>query len=164
MRIMGIYVVYTRVSKTNGEFTEVVVMNIEARNAAAAEHRILDNFHTIDNALAFDMETEAEFAAPYMKTSKCLDYADFAKRYKLMMNHRQECIDNQLDEIAYVEGENKKSREEIAKLEWQIKKLRELIANNDEYIKECKDELNEYCKNVRMKAEHSADVYVIGIA
>lgn len=160
---MGIYAVYTRVNKTNGEHTEVVVMNIEARNALAAEHRILDNFRTIDNALAFDMETEAEYAAPYMRTSKCLDYTDFTRRYKLMMMHRQECIDNQLDEIAYVENENRESHVEIARLEWQIKKLWEQIANNNEYIKECKEDLNEYCKNTRMKAEHSADVYVIGI-
>lgn len=110
------------------------------------------------------METESEFATPYIKKSKCLDYADFAKRYRLMINHRQEFIDRQLDEIAYVENENKTKLEEIEKLERQIKKLREQIADNDVYISECKEDLNEYCETVKMKAEHSADVYVIGIA
>ena len=161
---MGNYFVYIRIPKTNGEFTEIVITGIEAGSALVAEHRILDNYRCIDNALAFDVDTEMNAMTPYLRTSKCLDYKDFIRRYKDMINHRQAVIDDCLDEIDYVKNETVNYWHEITKLEREIANLKEKIANNDNYVKYCTDNLEDYCKKTKMAAKHSTDECVIGIA
>jgi hypothetical protein len=107
------YIVYTRLAKLSGEAIEVCVVGVEAHSAGGAEHRLLDSFQTVTNALAFDMDSEMQFANPYMAASRCMSFAEVAER----INHRekamQRVIDEQLEEVEYVQGENSRIRSEI---------------------------------------------------
>ena len=136
------YAVYTIVKKTNGEKQNVMITNVEARNAYAAEHKILDSFYTgIDNATAYDVENvkEMEYAARHFIGSKVLDYKEFTVKAKAREQKIQECIDESLDEIAEAEKDNEKLLDEIYELEAKIRKLRTEIKGNSPRNKSRKD-------------------------
>lgn len=158
------YAVYTRLGKQDGAVIETMVMGIEATSAYGSEHRLLDNFQTVTNALAFDMETEMQYAAPYMATSKCLSYTEFALRVNRREARMQQAIDEEIDEICYTEDENRQLRCEIYSLEKIIKELQSKIDDNNDYIAECKKELTDFCRSVRMVPKHSEEYTTIGIA
>lgn len=158
------YIVYTRLAKLSGEAIEVCVVGVEAHSAGGAEHRLLDSFQTVTNALAFDMDSEMQFANPYMAASRCMSFAEFAER----MNHRekamQRVIDEQLEEVEYVQGENFRIRSEIYALKRKMETLEAQIADNRGYITELEKELDDFCKKLNMRPKRSEEISCQGIA
>lgn len=158
------YAVYTRLYRQDGTAIEVMVMGIESTSAGGAEHRLLDNFQTVTNALAFNMETEMQYAAPYIATSECISYVEFALRVNRREARMQQAIDEEYEEISYTENENRQLKCEIYALERKIKELKSRIEDNNEYISDCNAQIEQFCKLVHMVPKHSVEYTTIGIA
>ena len=160
------YAVYTIVKKTNGEKQNIMITNVEAHSACAAEHKILDSFYTgVDNATAYDMDNikEMEYAARYFNGAHIYDYKAFIVKAKARELKIQDAIDNQLDEIEEIKAENNGLYKEIAELQMAIAALKDTIKGNNEIITDMQEELNDFCKSLGAKPIHSDDT-IIGIA
>lgn len=158
------YAVYTRLYRQDGTAIEVMVMGIESTSAGGAEHRLLDNFQTVTNALAFNMENEMQYAAPYMATSECISYTEFALRTNKREARMQQAIDEEFEEIYFAENENRQLKTEIYELERKIKALKAKIEDNNEYISDCNVQIDNFCKSVHMIPRHSEETVTMGIA
>ena len=158
------YAVYTRLDKQDGTAIEVMVMGIESTSACSAEHRLLDNFQTVTNALAFNMETEMQYAAPYIATSECISYVEFALRANRREARMQQAIDETLEEIDYIENENRQLKCEIYDLERKIRALKAKIQDNNAFISDYNIQIDQFCKSVNMIPKHSEEYTTIGIA
>lgn len=160
------YAVYTIVKKTDGTKQNVMITNVDAHSACAAEHKILDSFYTgVDNATAYDMENvkDMEYAARYFNGAHIYDYKEFTVRAKAREQKIQDAIDSQLDEIAEIKTENNGLYKEIAELKMAIAALEDTIKVNNEIINDMNDELNDFCKSIGAKPIHSEET-IIGIA
>ena len=164
------YAVYTKVSSVDGREKDVMIMNVSAGSLCAAEHVILDNYRTIDNALAFEMGAHSEYFSTLMNVSECMDISDFARRYNGMMARRQMHVDYYLEEISEAQADNERLNDdinalyqEIAALQKRISHLRFQEENNDAYIKDMQTELQDFCRKAKLDPVHSSE-YVQGIA
>ena len=158
------FAVYTRITTNyTGDTQDIIVLNVEAHTNGGAEHKLLDNYRTVTNALAFDMETEMVFAAPYFSTSKCFDIADFDRRNRAREKAIQACIDSELDDIETARAENRQLEERKTQLLSELQTVNDLIEGNNEYIVNVLTELKEFCRPFNMQPIHSEET-VIGIA
>lgn len=157
------YAVFTRISTRTGEINEVFVMNVKAYSAGGAEHVLLDGYRAIDNALAFDMETEMQQAAPYFSRAKVLDLADFDRRERDRECRIQEYIDDELDYIDELKANVANLKSEIAHLKNEIAYREMQIATTNADIKEFREMLESTCRVLHIQPVHSEET-VQGIA
>lgn len=164
------YAVYTKITNIDGSEKDVIIMNVSASSLCAAEHVILDNYRTIDNALAFEMGAHSEYFSTLMNVSECMDISDFARRYNGMMARRQMHVDYYLEEISEAQTDNERLNDdvnalylEIATLQKRISHLRFQEENNNAYIENMQAELQDFCIKAKLDPVHSSE-YDQGIA
>lgn len=161
------FAVYTRIATAKNEeqrFTDVLIMNVEALSNGGAEHKLLDKFATVTNALAFDMETEAAQMLPYLTKSKVFDIKDFETRNRRREAAIQESIDEQLDSINEVRVENMAHHREILRLKSEIARHEAEIEDNVKWIEAWEEELDEFCNFYGLPPIHSEEELIMGIA
>lgn len=108
---------------------EIVITGIEAESLGGAEHKILDRFHNVDNALADVQGHSTEYFNGLMENARVMSIEEFAVRYEARQAKLQYEVNERLEWIDEQKAEIKKLEEQIAN-----------IKNNIEYTE---DEIGE---------------------
>lgn len=159
------FAVYTEINcyhNSEKVVKRILITNVKSTSAGGAEHVILDIHETIKNALAFDMENPVDLIQ-YMQNSTVYDIRDFEKRYKAVIEHRHDVINEHFDTIDEYTAEMAEKNAEIKRLSDEIRKLRLEVGNIEENIKFEKEFLKTYCETTGMRNER-ADETILGLA
>ena len=112
---------------------EIMITGIEAESLGGAEHRILDKFHDVDNALADDQSKLTQYTIELMANAKIMSLNEFEIRYNARKARYQKAVNERLEW-------RQEQEEEIRKLEERIAGIKKNIEYTEEEIKELMDE------------------------